>query len=551
MSFRSPGVLALALSSSFLCAGAGAADINVGPARTFKTLAAGVAAAQAGDRILLDAGTYTDTTATTAVPLTIEGAGAGATLRMTAALANHKGILITGAATTVRNITFDGARVSEDDGNNGAGIRAEAGNLTIDNCAFINNQNGILVNAIPGAVVTVSNSRFDGNGANDGLTHGMYVNEVAQLTVTSSTFNGTKGGHNVKSRALVSVVSDSTLDDGVTGTTSYALDFPNGGVVTVTNVKINQGTKSVNGAMIAFGAEGSLKAANSLTVSDSTFTNQLRSPSAAAVYNFTTTPALLVNDDMEKVPMALRGPGEVRGGKISTTQRAAAVFSYGQPAGQSYLRFYNSGDAAGTVTVALRDPVTGALLAEWKSAPIAPRAAPQFDIPTIEAAAPQAFAIPPLYSITVHADISGYFQHVLYRPQDGTISNLSTCDAGPISIPVPRASSVHSSLLSAGFPSSIVFYNTGEAAKSAVVGLYDARNGQRLGTYTTPAIAPLGQITVTVGAMEDSIGVKPGAGMYHYNVKLDNDFTGTLQHLVTNKAAGLITDMTTACPLNN
>lgn len=550
MSFRLPEALVAALACSVVCGQAFAGDVNVGPSRTYKTLAAGVAAARAGDRILLDAGTYTDNTAITSVPLTIEGDGTGAVLRATGVLANRKGILITGATTTLRNLTFDGAKVAADDGNNGAGVRAEGGSLFIENCTFTNNQNGILVNAIPGATVTVSNSRFDGNGANDGLTHGMYINEVAELTVTNSTFNGTKGGHNVKSRALISTVTDSTLDDGVTGTTSYALDFPNGGVVTVNNVKINQGTRSVNGAMIAFGAEGSLKAANSLTVSNSTLTNLLKAPSAAAVYNFTSTPAQLINNDLEKVPIALRGPGDIRGGKQSVTQRTATVFASGQQAGQSYLRFYNSGEASGTVTVALRDPDTGALLAEWKSPFIPPQAAPQFDIPTLQAATTRTLSVP-LYSVTIHADISGYFQHVLFRPQDGTLSNLSACDAIPISIPIPRASSVHSSLLSDGFPSSIVLYNTGESATSAVLGIYDARNGSRLGTYRSPSIAPLAQTTISVNAIEEAIGLKPGAGMYHYNVKLDSAFTGTLQHLVNNKAAGLITDMTTACPLNN
>ena len=544
-------VAAAAFSLVLVAAPAIAADINVGPGRTYKTLAAGVTAAKAGDRILLDAGTYMDDTAIISVPLTIEGQGTGATLRMSTTLANRKGILITRASTTVSNITFDGARIAQDDGNNGAGIRGEGGSLTVENCTFINNQDGILFNAVPGAAVTVSNSIFNANGANDGLSHGMYINEVAELTVTGSTFDGTKGGHNIKSRALVTTVTDSTLDDGVTGTTSYALDFPNGGVVTVNNVKINQGSKSVNGAMIAYGAERNLKITNSLIVSNSTFINQLRAPSAAAVYNFSTIPARLINDDMERVPMALRGAGEILGGKISTTQRAPAIFSAGQAAGQSYLRIYNSGDAPGTVTITLRDPVTGGVLSQWKSPFIAPQAAPQFDIPTIEAAAGTAFAIPSLYSVTIHADISGYLQHVLYRPQDGTLSNLSSCDTIPISIPIPRASNVHSALLSEGFPSSIVFYNTGEEAMSAIIGLYDARNGARLGTYTTPSIAPLAQLTVNVATMESAIGVTPSAGMFHYNVKLDNAFTGMMQHLVNNRAAGLLTDMTTACPLNN
>lgn len=33
--------------------------------------------------------------------------------------------------------------------------------------------------------------------------------------------------------------------------------------------------------------------------------------------------------------------------------------------------------------------------------------------------------------------------------------------------------------------------------------------------------------------------------------KMDHDITGSLLHLVNNTSAGLITDMTTACPLNN
>ena len=542
---------ALVLLVALASAAAEAADINVGPTRTYKTLADGVNAAKAGDRVLLDAGTYNDNTAITSVPLTIEGAGGGATLHATANLANHKGLLITGASTIVRNVTFDGAKVSADDGNNGAGIRAEAGSLTVDNCRFTDNQDGMLVNAIPGAVVTVTNSVFNGNGANDGYSHGMYVNEVAELVVSNSTFDGTKLGHDIKSRALVSTITTSKLDDGVTGTTSYALDFPNGGVVTVDKVTITQGNNSVNGAMLAYGAEGNLKAANSLTVTNSTFINQLRAISAAAVYNFTSISATLANDDFKTVPIVLRGPGDIVSSSIGVTQRAPAIFSNGQQVGQSYLRIYNTGDAAGTVTISLYDPASGALLSQWKSPPIPAHAAPQFDIPTIEAAAPAKFTAPAFYSLAIHADLNGYFQHVLYRPADGTLSNLSACDTGPISPPGPRASSVHSALLTPGFPSSLIFYNTGDAAMGAVLGIYDARNGTRLGGYTTASITPLGQLSVSVTAIEASLGLTPAAGMYHYNIRVENGFTGMIQHLVNNKAAGLLTDMTSACPLNN
>ena len=541
-----PGLIfALACTEAF------AADVNVGPSRTYKTLAAGVSAAKAGDRVLLDAGTYTDDTAITSVPLTIEGAGAGAILRAPTLLANHKAILITGAATTVRNITFDGAHVTEDDGNNGAGIRGEAGNLNIDGCTFTNNQDGMLVNAIPGAVVTVTNSVFNGNGANDGYSHGMYVNEVAELVVTSSTFDGTRGGHDIKSRALITTVTNSKLDDGVTGTTSYALDFPNGGVVTVDKVVVNQGTRTENGTMVAYGAEGNLKAANSLTVTNSVFTNQYRGPSAAAVYNFTSIPAKLANDDFQKVPIALRGAGDILSSTVGVTQRSPAIFSSSQSGGQSYFRFYNSGAAPGTVTMSIYDPVTGTLLSEWKSPLIPPGASPQYGIPTVEAAAGRGFTIPQTYSLTIHADINGSFQHVLYRPLDGTFSNLSACDSLQLAAAAPRATNVHSSLLAAGFPSSVIVYNTGAAAMSATLGVNDARDGTRLGVYATDAIPPLGQVTVSVATLEAALHLTPGAGMYHYNIKVENGFTGMLQHLVTNKAVGLVTDMTATCALNS
>ena len=45
------------------------------------------------------------------------------------------------------------------------------------------------------------------------------------------------------------------------------------------------------------------------------------------------------------------------------------------------------------------------------------------------------------------------------------------------------------SLLQAGYPSTIVVYNTGSAAVDVQLGIFDARTGTRLGTYTTGQIA--------------------------------------------------------------
>ena len=175
----------------FVAGAANAADVLVGPTRSVKTLAAGVAAARAGDRVLLDAGIYADNIATVSLPITIEGQGSGAILQITQPIANRKGILVIDATTTLRNITFQGAYVTDSDGGNGAGIRMQRGDLLVDDCTFIGNQNGMLVNPNSTGTITVQNSHFVGNGAGDGYTHAIYVNEVAQLTVKNSTFDGT------------------------------------------------------------------------------------------------------------------------------------------------------------------------------------------------------------------------------------------------------------------------------------------------------------------------------------------------------------------------
>jgi pectate lyase len=55
-----------------------------------------------------------------------------------------KGIfVIDGSDITVRNITFMRAAVPD---RNGAGIRAEGRNLTVEKSRFIDNENGILAN---------------------------------------------------------------------------------------------------------------------------------------------------------------------------------------------------------------------------------------------------------------------------------------------------------------------------------------------------------------------------------------------------------------------
>lgn len=231
----------------------------------------------------------------------------------------------------------------------------------------------------------------------------------------------------------------------------------------------------------------------------------------------------------------------------ATSLSAGAIFSTAQPTSQSFLRFHNTGSTAGTVIVSMRDASSGQTLGAWTSPSLAANAEQQFPISVVEQAL-NAGAKPSYYSISAQSGISGYFQHVLWRPSDGTLTNLSTCAAG-VAGPGNQIGGVHSTLVGAGYVSTVVVNNTGASAITVPLGIYDARNGARLGTYTTASIPGRGQRMPTVTEIEQAIGVTPTGAMYHYVIKADAAFTGFLQHIVNNAQVGVVTDMTTACAL--
>ena len=227
-----------------------------------------------------------------------------------------------------------------------------------------------------------------------------------------------------------------------------------------------------------------------------------------------------------------------------------AIFSSAQKDLRSYVRFYNTGTTSRAVTASLYDYTAGTLLGQWTSPSIPAGAQFQFSIETIESGI-GIITKPAYYSLSIKSDFTGYFQHVLYRPSQGTLTNLSTCDVG-VTADATKLSGVHSSIVGdLGFPSSIVVNNTGASASVAVLGIYDARNGKKIGTFTTASIPSRGLVLVTVASIESAAKISPISDMYHYVIKSEGAlFSGFLQHLVDNQKAGVITDMTTVCALH-
>ena len=296
-----------------------AATLTVGPGEAYKTIAAAVAASHDDDTIEVKAGTYENDYAEITKKVTLTAVGGFARLHSTGLIPNRKAILITDTDITINGFEFSGAKVSGGDGGNGAGIRYQAGNLKIERCYFTDNQDGILGVGDGTGTVTIDKSEFYANGAvtgpSAGLTHNLYLGGLARLTIENSYFHGARVGHEMKSRAIQTVVRNTRVVDGPTGTASYSIDLPNGGEAIITDSQIEQGPKSQNPNIIAFGEEGNLHPGSKLTVENSLIENDLPSPSAYGVWNAAPAAVHILNTKVYGLTLnsLFHGPATVSG----------------------------------------------------------------------------------------------------------------------------------------------------------------------------------------------------------------------------------------------
>ncbi|MBN1671580.1 MAG: right-handed parallel beta-helix repeat-containing protein [Kiritimatiellae bacterium] len=306
-----------------------AATLRVGPGRTYTKPSQAAAAASNGDVIEIDAGLYAgDACSWYAHDLTIRGIGGMAHLRADGVHAQGKAIWVTkGTNTTVENIEFSGATVPDQ---NGAGIRAEGRDLTIRNCTFHDNENGILGGA---GHVLIEFSHFASNGFGDGYTHNMYISNCDRFTLRHSYSHHAKVGHNVKSRAKENVILYNRLMDEQNGTSSYVLDMPNGGLSYVIGNLFQQGPNTQNSTMIAYGAEGLSNPNTELYVVNNTLVNDRGSGTFLSMRSGST--GLIMNNLFVGSGTLLSGPGTMQNNIHPSTPGLAdqAGFDYRLTAG--------------------------------------------------------------------------------------------------------------------------------------------------------------------------------------------------------------------------
>jgi hypothetical protein len=228
------------------------ATLSVGQSQTYATIAAAVAASSAGDTITVQAGTYTNDWLDFDHDLTLTAQGGWVKLVATAQPPNGKAYITESGTVTISGFDISGVTVPDA---NGAGVRYQGGNLTLDNVFIHDSQEGLLGAADANGSITITASEFARNGDGSGHTHGIYVGPVARFTLTGSYIHDTVEGHEVKSRAASNIIQNNRIFDN-NSTSSYAIDLPNGGAATITGNVIEQGPNSHNPAILAYGEEG-------------------------------------------------------------------------------------------------------------------------------------------------------------------------------------------------------------------------------------------------------------------------------------------------------
>lgn len=229
--------------------------LKVGPRQAVKSLAAAARQAKDGTLVEVDAGDYlADVAAWPQHDLTLRAVGGRVRLVAAGAHVQGKGLFVTtGRRQRIEGFDFTGCTVPD---RNGAGIRVEAGSLTLVDCGFRDNENGLLTANHEAIELDIVDCDFGPILLREGKTHNLYVGAIKRLAVTGSYVHGGLLGHLLKSRAAVNHILYNRLTDEIGGRASYELEFPNGGVAVVMGNLIMQSSTTENPHVISFGAEG-------------------------------------------------------------------------------------------------------------------------------------------------------------------------------------------------------------------------------------------------------------------------------------------------------
>jgi hypothetical protein len=286
-----------------------AAVLEAGAGKQFEKPSTAIAVAKDGDTVRVAAGEYEDCATIRQNRFTLEGVGGDVVLK-NKTCAGKAILVIDGTKVTIRGLTLANAKVPD---RNGAGIRAEGGELLVENTRFLANENGLMSANELNISIRVVDSTFIGNGqCRPTCTHGIYAGHIRFLRVEHSKFLEQHEGHHIKSRAARTEVVGCDIQDGPAGNSSYLIEIPNGGAALIEKNQMSKGRMTSNGgAAISIGAEGDTNPPGPIIVRDNVFVNEQDRPTVF-VRDFAATPAELSGNLLTGVVTPLAGAGTVR-----------------------------------------------------------------------------------------------------------------------------------------------------------------------------------------------------------------------------------------------
>ena len=158
--------------------------------------------------------------------------------------------VISGKNALIENIECSGVAVKA---KNGACVRHQGKHLTLLGVHFHDSQQGVLTTSTSGDLI-IKYSVFENLGL-AGRAHAVYANGDKLVIDSSKIINSMDQGHEIKSRAKITEISNSIVGS-IVSSDSRALDIPHGGVLSVKNNIIFQNKNTVNRQLIGYGLEG-------------------------------------------------------------------------------------------------------------------------------------------------------------------------------------------------------------------------------------------------------------------------------------------------------